>query len=105
MSPSQSGSEPPGDAELHDALAKLRSQIEQIDQLIVRLVARRVQLARDTGVVKRAAGMPAVDPDREQAVLQRVGELARTEGVSDADVRRLFALVIEFARAAQTESD
>ena len=105
MSGSRSGSEPPGDAELHDALARLRAQIEQIDQLIVQLVARRVELARDTGAIKRAAGLRTVDPDREQAVLQRVGELAGAEGVSDADVRRLFALVIDMARAAQVESD
>jgi chorismate mutase len=105
VSRSQSRAEPPDEAALNDALARLRSQIEQIDQLIVRLVARRVQLARDTGVIKRAAGLPAVDPDREQAVLQRVGALARAEGVSDADVRRLFALVIDMARAAQAESD
>jgi chorismate mutase len=105
VSHSRSGAEPPDEAALNDALAKLRSQIEQIDQLIVQLVARRVRLARDTGVIKRAAGLPAVDPDREQAVLQRVGGLARAEGVSDADVRRLFALVIDMARAAQAESD
>ena len=105
MSESRSGAERPDEAALNDALARLRAQIEQLDELVVRLVARRVQLARDTGVIKRAAGLPAVDRDREQAVLQRVGELARAEGVSDADVRRLFALVIEMAREAQTESD
>ncbi len=104
MNDTRSGTGPPDDAALNDALARLRAQIEQIDELIVRLVARRVQLARDTGVIKRAAALPPVDPEREQAVLHRVGELALGEGVSDADMRRLFALVIELARAAQTES-
>jgi chorismate mutase len=104
VSDPRTGPEPPDEAALNDGLNRLRAQIEQIDQLIVQLVAHRVQLARDTGVIKRAAGLPAVDPDREQAVLQRVSELARTEGVSDADVRRLFAYVIEMARAAQAES-
>ena len=105
MSDSRSGPQLPDEAAPHQALARLRAQIEQIDELLVKLVARRMQLARDTGVIKRAAALPAVDAGREQAVLQRVGELALAEGVSDADVRRLFALVIEMARAAQTESD
>ncbi len=104
MNDSRAGTDSPDEAALNEALGRLRAQIEQIDELIVRLVARRVQLARDTGVIKRAAALPAVDPDREQAVLQRVGELARADGVSDADMRRLFALVIEMARAAQAES-
>jgi chorismate mutase / prephenate dehydratase len=90
---------------LDDALVRLRTQIEQIDQLIVRLLARRLQLARDTGVIKRAGGLPLADRDRERAVLERVGTLARAEGVSDADVRRLFMLVIKMARAAQDESE
>lgn len=89
------------DPALTQALTQLRSQIEEIDHLIVRLLARRVQLARDTGVIKRAGGLPAVDLDRERAVLESVADLARTEGISDPDIRRLFALIIEMARTAQ----
>ncbi len=105
MTGTPSGTEWPDPAALSQALAQLRSQIEEIDHVIVRLLARRVELARDAGVIKRAGGLPAVDPDREQAVLDRVAGWARTEGVSESDVRRLFALVIEMARTAQDEAD
>ncbi|MGA9836202.1 MAG: chorismate mutase [Gemmatimonadaceae bacterium] len=102
--PPPNGTGPPDPAALGQALAHLRSQIQEIDQVIVRLLARRVQLARDTRVIKHASGLPAVDRDREHAVMQRVAEFARAEGVSESDIERLFTLVIEMARSAQNES-
>lgn len=90
--------EPPAPSEL---LAELRSQIEELDQAIVRLVARRRGLARDIGAAKRAAGLPAVDPDRERAVLERVMAFARAEGMPGQEVRRLYELLIEMSRTAQ----
>ncbi len=97
--------EPPDPAALSEALVRLRSQIEEIDHLIVRLLARRIALARDAGAIKSAGGLPAVDPDREQAVLDRVAAWACEEGMSEADIRRLFARVIEMARTVQDASD
>lgn len=82
-------------------IAELRTRIEEIDRAIVRLIAVRTRLARDTGAAKRAAGLPTVDSERERAVLDRVEEIARGEGIAAADVRRLYALIIELSRLAQ----
>lgn len=92
---------PPDTPTPSERLADLRSQIEELDQAIVRLVARRRGLARDIGSAKRAAGLPAVDPDREHAVLARVTAIARAEGMPDQEIRRLYELLIEMSRTAQ----
>jgi chorismate mutase len=92
---------PPDSPTPSERLAELRSQIEELDQAIVRLVARRRDLARDIGAAQRAAGLPAVDPDREHAVLERVTAVARAEGMPDREIRRLYELLIEMSRTAQ----
>jgi chorismate mutase len=42
----------------HEELARLRHAIEQVDRDLIKLIARRVDLARQVGAVKRTAGMP-----------------------------------------------
>jgi chorismate mutase len=45
-------------------LARLRSEIEQVDRALIELIARRMELGRQVGNAKRAAGLPALDPAR-----------------------------------------
>lgn len=84
-----------------DELARLRDRIEEADREIVRIVARRVELARQVGAVKHAAGLSALDPAREAAVIRRVSEVAREEGAPEEDVRYLFWHIIGMSRRAQ----
>ena len=51
-----------------DPLNQLRTSIEQLDQRIIDLIGERVDLSRQVGTLKRAAGMPTLDPAREAAV-------------------------------------
>ena len=82
-------------------LVRLREEIEAIDRELVALIARRVALAREAGVVKRAAGMPVVDPAREQAVLARAVDHARDAGLPEDELRELMHRVVTLSRRAQ----
>jgi len=86
-------------------LQELRSEIEAIDRELIRLIAERVAMARQVGTVKRKAGMPALDPAREAAVVRHAGHLARQAGVSDEDVRYIFWHLIGLSRRAQMEEE
>ena len=85
----------------NEDLARLREEIEQVDRDVIKLIARRVDLARQVGAVKRAAGLPALDPGREAAVIRRVSEVAREEGAPEEDVRYLFWHIIGMSRRVQ----
>ncbi|HET7632105.1 MAG TPA: chorismate mutase [Gemmatimonadaceae bacterium] len=87
----------PGD----NALTQLRLEMEALDRDVIRLIARRVDLARQIGAVKRAAGLPAVDPVREAAVISHVSEVARAEGAPEEDMRHLFWHIIGMSRRVQ----
>jgi len=86
-----------------EEMDRLREEIEAVDRSIIELIARRVELAREVGRAKRAAGLPTLDPAREAAVVRRAGQIAREVGIEDEDVRYIFWHLIGLARRAQNE--
>jgi chorismate mutase len=64
------------DAQTPD-LSALRSEIDELDAEILRLVKRRTAVSRAIGEARRAAGGPRVVHGREMAVLQRYQELGK----------------------------
>ena len=84
-------------------LGQIREEIERIDRAMIDLIAQRVALARRVGIVKRAAGLPTLDPPREAAVVRRAGALAREAGLDDEDVRYIFWHLIGLSRRMQME--
>ncbi|MHB1862869.1 MAG: chorismate mutase [Gemmatimonadaceae bacterium] len=86
-------------------LANLRHEIEETDRAIIRLVAGRIHLARRVGAAKRIAGLPALDPAQEAAVVRRASEMAREEGAPEEDVRYLFWHLIGTSRRVQLTED
>ncbi len=83
-------------------LALLRDDIERLDRELIKLIARRVELAKEVGVAKRAAGMPTLDHTREAAVIRRAVSISREEGLSnDEEIRQIFWQLIGLSRRAQ----
>jgi chorismate mutase-like protein len=54
------------------ALAALRTEIDAIDGRIVQLLNDRARIAGRIGDTKQAAGLPVVEPAREQKVVEKV---------------------------------
>ncbi len=59
-------------------MAGLRSEIDDLDEEIVKLISRRAAVARRIGRVKSEGGAEVYDPVREQAVYDRVSRLAKS---------------------------
>lgn len=87
---------------MSNELERLRSEIEQVDEELVRLIARRIEIARSIGATKRAAGLPTLDPAREARLLRRIGALAREAGLEPEELRAVFWQLISMTRRAQT---
>ena len=85
-------------------LERLRAEIEGLDRAVIKLLARRVELARQVGAAKHTLGLPTLDPAREAAVVRRAGALAREVGLDDEDVRYIFWHLIGLSRRAQLEA-
>jgi chorismate mutase len=79
------------------AMKRLRENIDQVDSVLVKLLNQRAQWALDIGEVKKGAGLPIYQPDREKAVLARVQQLNRGP-LGQAAVQRLFERIIDESR-------
>lgn len=84
-------------------LERLRREIEALDARIIEAVARRVDLARRIGELKRADRSAALDPEREAAVIRRAVADARERGLPTEPVRELFWTLMGLCRSEQLE--
>jgi chorismate mutase / prephenate dehydratase len=83
-----------------DLLAAARAALDDVEDEIVRLLARRAALALEIGAAKRAAGLPIHVPEREAVVLARAAALA-TGPLDAAMTERVFAAIVAETRALQ----
>lgn len=82
-------------------LPDLRDEIRGIDDELLALVRRRLDVARRVADAKRDAGLPVLDPAREAAVVRYAGEFARRHGLVEEDVRALFWALVGLTRRAE----
>lgn len=78
-----------------DGLADLRQQIDQVDDELMALIQRRMEIAREIGAFKKAREMTVVQPGRYGSLMARRVAEAESHGLSPDFVRNLLALVHE----------
>ena len=78
----------------------LRKQIDRMDAQIVRLLNRRIGIARRIGVLKRRAGDHWIDPQRERAILSRLRRANRGP-LTSAGLRAIYRQIFLNTRAIQ----
>jgi chorismate mutase-like protein len=79
-----------------------RTEIDEIDRELLRLLNRRARLALKVGSLKQAAGLPCCDPDRERAVLSTLRQ-ANTGPLDSRAVTKLFRRIIGESRRVETQ--
>ena len=86
-------------------LSEARQEIEKIDNDIVALLARRLELGHRIAELKRIADLPILDPTREAAVIRRVTAVARDAGLPAEAIREVFWQIVGMSRRAQEEGE
>lgn len=73
-----------------DGLPALREALDWVDGALMYLLKKRLEVCRDMGRLKKAAGLPIYDDIREAQVLKRAG-----------DFKQIFELVVQMCKAVQ----
>ncbi|HFI0107356.1 TPA: chorismate mutase [Streptococcus suis] len=81
-------------------LEHIREQINTIDSQLVDLLEQRMELVDQVTAYKRATGKPVLDTRRENAVLERVGNLVQKEDYRSA-IQATFSDMMAQSRAYQ----
>jgi len=88
---------PAGGGEGERQIEDYRRRIDQIDEQLMMLLNARSACAVEIGRIKRHAGLPVYQPDREKWILDRVAR--NNPGPLDSGaVRRVFERVIDESR-------
>lgn len=64
-------------------LDKIRQEIDEIDQGLVRLIEERLDLVEQVVAYKRAKQIPVLDKGREQAILEKAGQRVTNPAYKD----------------------
>ena len=83
------------------SLEGLRTQLAAIDRDILERIALRLQVAKQIGQAKSAAGLPTRDFHQEKAVLERAAAAARETGLAPDLARRVLLDLIDASLGLQ----
>lgn len=86
---------------MSDELAQLRASVREIDEQIVKLMAKRTATAAGIGQIKKRCGLPLRDWEVEKDVLALADRAAKVAGTSPTLVRSVMQLLIAEARTEQ----
>jgi chorismate mutase-like protein len=77
-----------------------RTEIDEIDRELLRLLNRRARLAMKVGALKQNAGLPCCDNERERDVLTRLQQ-ANGGPLDSRAIGKLFRRIIRESRNLQ----
>jgi chorismate mutase len=83
-------------------IADWRRKIDELDRQLVELLSQRADAAHEIGRLKKPAGMPIYEPDRERDVFEHVRKMNRGP-LQDRDLLRIFERIIDVMRQIQKE--
>lgn len=83
------------------SLDELRQAIDETDEQLVKLLCRRVDIAREVGRVKSQSDSPVYDPAREARLIRRIIDLSGG-AVPVESLRAIYREIISTCRAVQT---
>ena len=88
-------------AGLPPGIPEARAEIDRIDAEIVRLLSVRLAIVVRAFQIKRAVGMPLLDDEREDQILENVVERATELDVPRKQVRKIFRQILKISEKAQ----
>ena len=81
-----------------DDLLRYRNEIDEIDEQLIPLLLRRMDIAKGVAEYKIAHNMPVLSTEREQEILDRVAEECGEQGDT---VKTVFSAAMDASRAIQ----
>ena len=78
-----------------NGLASFREELNDLDERIVELIARRIDRCRSVARYKKQNGIPMMQSGRVQQVKDRCADLAAERAVDPDFMRKLYSVIID----------
>ncbi len=89
---------------MEDQLIRFREQLDNIDNEIIYLVKRRLQVVQKIGKYKNENNMEIYQPDREAEMFNKLSAKAVTMGINENFIQNLFDIIIEESKKEQKKA-
>lgn len=86
-----------------ESLKPYRKRIDELDDKIVDLLAERIDVVREVGVLKFREGIPVVINSRVDEVRERVANRAASNGFDPDLGRKIYTLLIDYCCSLEEE--
>ena len=83
------------------SLEELRKDIDNMDNKIVELLAKRKDFIKKISEIKKEIKKPVIDEKREQQVIERIKGKAKASGLDEKFVTSLYNIILENSRNEQ----
>jgi chorismate mutase len=78
-----------------EGLNEFRQQLNELDDRIVELIAKRIAICRQVAQYKQQNGIPMMQPTRVEQVKNRCADKAAQRAVDPDFIRSLYSLIID----------
>jgi chorismate mutase len=82
-------------------IKKLRKEIDEVDEQILRSLSKRTEICRSIGLVKEKHGIPVQDFPRESDVYERMRKRAAELGLAPSHVEAIYHQIVNMCSAVQ----
>lgn len=86
-----------------EEIEKLRSDLDEIDMEILRLLMRRTEIIKEIGLIKKQYDIPVVNRKREKKVYNNVKEFALEHELDSDQIKSIFKKIMQFSKKVQSE--
>lgn len=96
--------------EIPEELTRLRASIDNLDAVIIHIMAERFKLTEEVGHLKAQTDLPPADPNREKQQVERLRALAEESGLDPEFAEELLAFTVSHVirrhqRIAEEDAD
>jgi len=84
-------------------LQTFRTQIDQIDEKILKLILERMKISQEVARVKKEQGSEVFDEKREKELLQRLSDKTDSELFPGSEMEKIWKVILEQSRVLQRE--
>lgn len=88
---------------MESSLETLREEINRIDENIIGLLSKRMEVSKNIAALKKDKGIPVEDRDREKTLFLKLEREARRNNINEKFVSEVFGVIVSHSKLIQNK--
>ncbi len=88
---------------MESSIETLREEINRIDESIISLLSKRMEVAKKIAALKKDKGIQVEDKDRESQLFLKIQREAKENNINENFVSEIFGLIVSHSKKVQNK--